>query len=366
MDSHTGSHTGSHADPQTATPAEAPAVSSVPAADGPPRVRLAILGLDRSGQFHAERLSLRPEFEIVAVCDPSDAPMRRLPGLPEHDRPVSLRLEDLWARPDVDTVLIAGPAKCRAAWAVQALAAGKHVCLDAPPCENGEQMRAVLAAARSSGKRVAVLSTRRSATEFRMALEIVQSERLGEIYSARLLSWGRAVPVDMSAGGPSPGDSADAEPDVDLFAIFAWQYVGQLLRLVTSRPRSVFARILPPSRSEALTAFTLSIAFEPGVDALIDVNLVSGAALHTGWMLAGARGGYAAGRIYLHDESGEICDAPVSPTDLREIDPYGDLLARPDENTGPGPSANAAERVLRVIDAARESSRSGQSVPLDL
>src|SRR6202035_4229971 len=35
------------------------------------RVRVGLLGLDRAGQFHAERLSLRPEFEIVAGCEPT-------------------------------------------------------------------------------------------------------------------------------------------------------------------------------------------------------------------------------------------------------------------------------------------------------
>src|SRR5580700_8071988 len=29
------------------------------------RVQLGLIGLDRAGQFHAERLSLRPEFEVV-------------------------------------------------------------------------------------------------------------------------------------------------------------------------------------------------------------------------------------------------------------------------------------------------------------
>ena len=100
--------------------------------------------------------------------------------------------------------------------------------------------------------------------------------------------------------------------EVDPFAFFAYQYVDQLLQLFGARPQSVFGRILPPSTNEpAVTAFTLAIGFEPGIDALIDVNLESGAVLQTGWMLAGARGSYGGGRIYLPEASGEISDAPA-------------------------------------------------------
>jgi predicted dehydrogenase len=139
-----------------------------------------------------------------------------------------------------------------------------------------------------------------------------------------------------------------------------------LLQLFGARPRSVFGRILPPSTNDpAVTAFTLAIGFEPGIDALIDVNLESGAVLQTGWMLAGARGSYGSGRIYLPETSGEISDAPVPPTDLPEIDVYGELVALARGGCNHADSAAEAELVMRVIDAARESSRTGQTVSLD-
>jgi predicted dehydrogenase len=333
------------------------------------KVHLGFIGLDRSGQFHAERLSLRSEFKIVAACDPTGGGARRLPGPRGLDRPVDSHLDALLARDEIDTVLIAGPIERRAEWALSALEAKRHVVLDPPPCTNAAQMRELISAAHRAARRLSVLPARRAGAaagpDFRAALQIARDNRLGPIYSARLVSWGKAVP--RQAGGSTSSGAADCEADVFLF--FTYQYVDQLLQLIRQPPRSVFARILPrsgnhqPSDDRAATAFVLVIAFGPGVDAMIDVNLDSGAPLQTGWILAGARGGYSGGRVYEHDASGEICDAPVSQTDLPETDLYSELIGSVNESQ-PGASAAEAEVVMRVIDAARESSRTGQSVAI--
>jgi predicted dehydrogenase len=316
------------------------------------RTRVGLIGLDRAGQFHAERLSLRADVEVVAACDPSDGEPRRLPGPLGADRPIYSRVADLLSQTDFDRTLIAGPIERRADWAAQALEAHKHVALDSPPCSNSGQMGDLLAAARRTGRRLSILPTRRDGAEFRTAMEIVCGEQLGRINSVRLLSWGKAVSFDFSCEG-------------DLFAIFAYQYVDQLLQLTGHRPRTVFGRIPGPSPDDpAGAAFTLAIALEPGIDSLIDVNLASGAVLQTGWVLAGARGGYSGGRIYLEETSGEISDAPVSESHLPEADAYGEFLASVGGEHGPTVSAREAEMVLRVIDAARQSSRIGQTVSI--
>jgi len=363
MGSPTDSRTGLSATESPGSTGDPGAFASGDSSGVGTRVQLGLIGLDRAGQFHAERLSLRPEFEVVAGCEPMGEAPRRLPGPRAADRPVYSRVDELLARADLDTVLIAGSTEHRAEWTLQALEAKKDVALDVPPCANACQMRELVAVARRTGRRLSILPTRRCGTEFRTALRIVVGDQLGPLDSARLISWGMAVP--QATSGSVPG-SRIADCDVDPFTFFAYQYVDQALQLLRGRPRSVFGRILPPSTSDpAAIAFALAIGFEPGIDALIDVNLKSGAVLQTGWMLAGARGGYSGGRIYLRDESGEICDAPVPQTDLPEIDVYGELVALARGKSDGTDSARDAEIVMRVIDAARESSRTGQTVPLD-
>jgi predicted dehydrogenase len=362
-DSQPDSQAGSHTKLPTGSSGN-PVVASTENSSGDATpVRVGLIGLDRSGLFHAERLSLRAEIEVVAACDLSSGGSRRLFGARGGDRRVYSRVEDLLARSDFGTVLIAGPIEQRAECGVRALEAGKDVALDSPPTSNGGQMQQLLAAARRTGRRLSILPTRRDGADFRTVFQIVRDVRLGHVYSARLLSWGKAVP-DAFADRKSDVRTPEAEPDA--FTFFAYHYVDQLVQLIGGRPRSVFSRILVPSATEpASTAFTLAIAFEPPIDALIDVNLASGAVLQTGWMLAGDRGGYSGGRIYLQDPSGEVCDAPVSQSGLPEIDVYAELVTSARGEPGPTASACEAEVVMRVIDAARESSRTGQCVSIE-
>jgi len=381
------SPTSSQSETQAAAPGGAPSgappraasVSTAPATSTgvDALIRLGLIGLGPAGQFHAERLSLRPEFEIVAACDPAGQPARRLPGPRGTDRSINCDLAELLARADVAAVLITGPTPHRADWAERALRAGKHVCLDPPPCANANELHDLRSAARDTGRRLTVLPTFRGSADFRTALDVVRGARLGSLNAARLVSWGKVVPPAVTApasAGAAPRASGPVGGEVDLFAHFAYQYVDQVLQLLGRLPQSVFARILPAGQSVASItstsiAFTLAIAFDTGVDAaadaLIDVNLTSGAVLQTGWMLAGANGGYSGGRIYLQEDSGEICDEPVPASDRPASDVYGELVATMRDESQAASSVDDAETVTRVLDAARESSRIGQSVPLE-
>jgi predicted dehydrogenase len=334
-------------------------------------LRVGLIGLDSYGLFHAERLGLRPDLTLVAASDPGaeaggkKAP--RLAGTHAERCRVYSRVEDLLCRDELGTVLIAGPVGERAAWAQKALAAGKDVALDSPPCSDAASLRELLATARRTGRRLSVLPTRRGGADFQTALELVRSERLVSVTSARLLSWGKAVPSESSVVSPSR-----PETDCDAFAFFAYQYVEQALQLTGGRPRSLFARIVsPPADEPNGVAFTLAIFLaadgkEPASDVLIDVNLCSGVVVQTGWILAGARGGLSGGRIYWSEPTGEICDAPIKQAERPEIDVYAELLLPAHAERGPTASAREAEIVLRVIDAARESARTGQTVGIEL
>src|SRR3984885_1568563 len=204
------SPTSSQSETQAAAPGGAPSGAPPRAASGSTApatstgvdalIRLGLIGLGPAGQFHAERLSLRPEFEIVAACDPAGQPARRLPGPRGTDRSINCDLAELLARADVAAVLITGPTPHRADWAERALRAGKHVCLDPPPCANANELHDLRSAARDTGRRLTVLPTFRGSADFRTALDVVRGARLGSLNAARLVSWGKGGP----AGRPAP------------------------------------------------------------------------------------------------------------------------------------------------------------------
>jgi predicted dehydrogenase len=319
-----------------------------------------LLGLSRTGAHHLERISLRSDLQIVAACNDGTEGGTAHPLFPN----VLPRIEDLLARDNLDYILIAAPRRLRGRLAVRSLEAGKNVAVEPPPCVDGDEVRTMLAAARRAGRTLCILPSRREGLDFRAARQAVLAGSLGTIEAARIVSWAKAVPADLPDLTGNSGLPETAPGDV--FGFFAFQYVDQLLQLVRWPPKTVFARILsPPASDPTAAAFFLSVGFRQGGDGLIDVNLHSGAALHTGWMLAGTSGAYCQQRICIAEPSGEICDVPVVPADVPAIDPYAALLrpARSDEERLD--SARDAVAVMDVIDAARESSRSGEVIRLD-
>ena len=94
------------------------------------------------------------------------------------------------------------------------------------------------------------------------------------------------------------------------------------------------------------------------------MNLHAGAALQTGWMLAGSMGSYCQQRNYLTEPSGEVCDTPIASADVPPVDIYAELLNAARSNSPQFDSAIEATPVMQIIDAARRSARIGQLVEL--
>jgi predicted dehydrogenase len=328
-----------------------------PSADSP--VRIGLVGLGPSGAYHLERLGFRDDLQVVVACDEHAEPARLRPRSPN----VLSQVGDLLGRSDVDWVLIAAPLAERAKLALRAIEAGKNVAIESPPCVEALQLQAMISAARDARRSLTVLPTRREAVDFRAARQTTFAGTLGSIEAARIVSWAKAVPSDVANLSISHGVPETA-PGEGVFSFFAYQFVDQLLQLVRQQPKSIFARIHhPPQTDPTATAFFVSVAFT-NCDALIDVNLHAGAALQTGWMLAGSRGSYCQQRYYLTEPSGEVCDTPIASAEVALLDLYAELLHAARANSPQHDSATEAMLVMQIIDAARRSARIGQLVEL--
>ncbi len=326
------------------------------------RIRVGLIGLDRAGQFHAERLSLRADVEVVAACDPSDGQPRRLPG------PLGADRRDRFPR------------------GRPALADRFHHSADRRSDRRGERTgrRRPSRPANMSPSIPPLLQRRPDGRLARRG----PSNRSATLDSADPPRRHRIS--DRNGNRPRRATGPDQLGTLDLLGQgrfprgrldgFDEPHGGRSVcdfRLSIRRPVVAVDRPSPavacsagflarlPRRAGLDRLYARDCTSSPGVDALIDVNLQSGAVLETGWMLAGARGGYGGGRIYLEETSGEISDAPVSESHLPEVDIYGEFLASVGGEHGPTASARDAERALRVIAAARESSRTGNAVSIE-
>jgi predicted dehydrogenase len=159
------------------------------------RVRVALIGAgDRAKQSlvpafqdHAKELN----FEFVAVSDIWNR--RRDEGAAFIQKqcgggPIaSIRNNDeLYARKDVDAVIVATADFQHALHGVEAVQAGRDAYVEKPTAHTMEDARAFRAAVKQTGKVVAVGTQRRSTPSYQKAYEYIQSGKFGDIVAVEM------------------------------------------------------------------------------------------------------------------------------------------------------------------------------------
>lgn len=160
-------------------------------------VRTALIGCGRMGRFHGETLARRlPGAELVTVADPAPEVAERVTAALGADRACT-DVEQVWADPDVDAVVIAAPARSHADLIVAATATGKAVFCEKPMAVTLAEADRAIEAARAGGVVLQVGFNRRFAPDWRAARALLDEGRLG---TPRLL---RSVTRDPGGFDPS-------------------------------------------------------------------------------------------------------------------------------------------------------------------
>lgn len=327
-------------------------------------IRVAIAGLGRAGTFHLERLSLREDFQVIAVCD--NAPM-----MPAYNATlVSGGVTDwrsILCDPGVDVVLIATPPRTHVELALDALAAGKHVLVEQPIALKVADIDRLISASTQAQGSLKIVQTRQWDDDFRTALEVARGGRLGSLKAVKLIVWDTGVPASASSETATHW-SGDSRTGGGVLIEFGTHYLPQLLQLVDETPQSVFAQFNQVGRNDrtAESQFSMLVTFPSGATAQIEVDMESPIRWHTGWTLTGTLGGFQNFRRYQRTEDGEIFDSPVDISPFELDGAYAELATsiRMSGRIDPGvdPQLQRARTAVQLIEAARESAQSQRTI----
>ena len=175
-------------------------------------VKVGIIGCGGIGQNkHMPSLHKIPNVEIVAFCDLIEERAQMCKekfGTP--DAFVCTDYKELLAIEDIEVVHVLTPNREHAQITVDALYAGKHVMCEKPMAKTAEGARQMVAAAKATGKKLAIGYQHRMKAEARYAKEYIESGAVGEIYYANCLAtrrrgtpnWGVFLDAEAQGGGP--------------------------------------------------------------------------------------------------------------------------------------------------------------------
>jgi predicted dehydrogenase len=180
------------------------------------RVKIGIIGAGMiAHRSHAEAFQQVPEAEVVAVADVDAARAKEFAE--KFDIPqVFASYEELLSKGGVDAVSVALPVFLHAPATIAALEAGKHVLCEKPMARSSAEAKAMVDAARKSGRKLAVYWRNRFGARALKAKQLIEAGDLGQIYytrtvglrwrgrpgfDARMASFGRWFGSKEQAGG---------------------------------------------------------------------------------------------------------------------------------------------------------------------
>jgi predicted dehydrogenase len=141
---------------------------------------IAVIGAGYWGPNLVRNFRASPDWDLVAVCDLDEHRARRVVG-PRSTVDVETSVSRLLARPDLDAVAIATPARTHAPLALAAFEAGLHVLVEKPLADNAETAALMVSAADAAGRVLMIDHTYCYTPAVRYIEQVVRSGTLGDI-----------------------------------------------------------------------------------------------------------------------------------------------------------------------------------------
>lgn len=307
--------------------------------------RVGIVGVNHVGLFLLERVNRASNIRVVGAFDHD--PSRRCL--------VSQAGCELWNDPDsafqasdVDVVLLMGSASADAI--AVALRHGQHVVIDQPWLLTTGELRSLHEQSEAVRCGANIATVRRWSSDFTTSMLAKQTGRLGELRSVRLSVCEQCLPNEERSTG--------------LLREIGFPWFDQLLVLVESTPRHVFARRFYDADQTTEIGFLASIEFASGCVAQLEIRTRTRLSHQTGWMLEGVDGSYRGERLLTTTSDGEIVDEPLGCPDISHDALLEELISAWQGHRSMLPTLADAARVVQLIEILERSADSESTVYL--
>jgi len=330
------------------------------------QVRVALIGAGYIARYHTRALHEMEGVEIKVVCDHKEDVGKKFADRNDIPETCTVAL-DLAKRPDIDAVVLCLPNRFHAGSAVAFMQSGKDVFIEKPMAVTVQEGRDIMAASAEFGRLVMVGHMWRFDVETQYIRDVVQSGQVGKVVKTRGYgiheNWGPSgwfVRKDYAGGG--------ALADMGVHAIDTVRYI-----LGDPAPKQVYARIG--------THFGDYDVDDTGLVVITWDNDVT-SVIESGWWHPHVDGPEAASRIWGTKGYASLFPTKVKIVDGERIEELSESFPNREEHcdqamytrqmahfvdcvrtrTQPVPGPTEGQVVLRIVEAAYESSRTGEAV----
>ncbi len=237
-----------------------------------------IIGYGGMGSWHHRRAEKPADIQYKAAYDIRP---ERLEKAKEHGLIACESLEALLSDREIDTVLIATPNDCHKDLAIRAMEAGKNVICEKPAAMNAHELSQMLEAARRNGVLFTTHQNRRMDEGFQIIKDIYSKNTLGQVFRIETHVHGSRGIADTWRRRKAPGGGM----------LYDWgiHLIDQILWLVDSKVTSVYAEFQHISQQEVDDNVRLTLTFQNGLSALLEVGTCNYIPLPL-WYMAGKTG----------------------------------------------------------------------------
>lgn len=163
------------------------------------KLKIGVIGCGSIAKYrHLPEYAANAKVEIVAVCD--IIPERAETMAAQYRAKAFTDYQEVLKLKEVDAVSVCLPNYLHAPVSIAALNSGKHVLCEKPMATSREEAEAMIQAAKANGKKLMIAHNQRFVASHQKAKEIIESGKLGKIYSFKT-TFGHSGPEGWSADG---------------------------------------------------------------------------------------------------------------------------------------------------------------------
>ena len=346
------------------------------------KMKLGIVGFGFMGHCDADMMATFDEIDLVAVADTNPEQLKDAPeGVETYGS-----IDEMLEKADINVVMVSTPNPSHPEMVKKAAAAKKHVICEKPAAMSVAEFDEMVAACKENGVIFTVHQQRRWDTDYRIMKEVYDKNMVGDMYVIKSQLYG------------FNGNMHDwhVYPEMGGGMLYDWgvHLIDQMLDMVKSDIVSLYADVQNVINENVDDYFNIIMKFANGVTAEIELGTYY-LTPKRGWFIGGNKGsamidGFAGeGKIVrtahlLENVPGKITMTAAGPTRsfgpaapgllqeealpevnvshrmyfehfLKAFNGEEDVIVKPEQ----------VRRVLCVMDAVRESARTGQAIEFE-